>query len=99
ISKMHLIEKADFLKNLPPVNGSSGTGGKDPAETAVFPRRPPHSPLVSPAQDRVHIPSVVHLVLLVQLNHLAADGKNLLRPVHGPDQLLHISRLRLGDRK
>ena len=80
---MHLIEITDFLKDLPAVNRCSGTGRKDVARTVIAFDFLSHAPLVSPAHDAVHIAAIIHQLLMVKLDHLRTDGKDLRRSFYG----------------
>ena len=63
--------------------GSSGAGGKDSAGVAVAPGGTSYAPLIRPAKEAVHISCIIHLILVIHLDHLAADRKNLRRPLNG----------------
>ena len=61
-----------------------------PAGLLVKVYRTAHTSLIRPAQDTVHVSGIVHEVRMVHLDHLAADRKDLLRPVHGPLQRFDV---------
>ena len=90
IGKMHLIEVSDGLEHFPAVDCRTGTRCKDAAASLIELFRPPDAPLERPAEDAVHVSGIVHKIRVVHLDHLAADGKDLLRPVHGPLQRFDV---------
>ena len=63
-----------------------------PAGLLVKVYRTAHTSLIRPAQDTVHVSGIVQKLRMIHLDHPAADGKDLLRPVHGPLQRFHIVR-------
>ena len=75
IGKMHFIKQSYLLKYFPAVNGRARAGGKDAARLVITGGRTSHAPLVCPAEEAVHITGVIHQFLMIQLYHLAANGK------------------------
>ena len=61
-----------------------------PAGLLVKVYRTAHTSLIRPAQDTVHVSGIVQKLRMIHLDHPAADGKDLLRPVHGPLQRFDI---------
>ena len=56
---------------------------------------PPYASLVGPAKKAVHISGIVHPVLAVELDHLAADGKYFRGTLNGLYHLADIVAVRL----
>ena len=90
VGEMHLIEVSDGLKHFPAVDCRTGTRRKDAAALFIKLFRTPDAPLERPAEDAVHVSGIVHEVRMVHLDHLAADRKDLPRPVHGPLQRFDV---------
>ena len=92
VREVHLIEVSDRLKHFPAVDRRAGTGRKHAAAFFIKTFRTSNASLECPAENAVHISGIVHEIRMIHLDHLAADGKDLLRPVHGPLQRFHIVR-------
>lgn len=72
-----------------------GAGGKDSAGVAVAPGGTSYAPLIRPAKEAVHISCIIHLILVIHLDHLAADRKNLRRPLNGLNHFTDKMAVRL----
>ena len=95
IGKMHFIKQSYLLKYFPAVNGRARTGGKDAARLVITGGRTSHAPLVCPAKEAVHVTGIIHPFLMIQLYHLAADGKNPGGALYGLNHFPHIVAVRL----